>query len=169
MHDIPSLPNFLSCGYIIRLLMEICSSSFFLRNLATSRNLPTCILSLCCGQPSLTLLEVCILCSWWTACICFFVWKFTLHSGKLHLPHVHHEHSKALLARYTANYTCKYRLNGTALYKLDIACLSPRWDCCSTDNPVITGPTETRQGCLWNNSPTTDFNRQHQRSIIVYR
>ena len=34
-----------------------------------------------------------------------------------------------------ANYTNKYRVNGTPLYKLDNACRSPQRDCCLMGNP----------------------------------
>ena len=36
----------------------------------------------------------------------------------------------------TANYACKYGVNGTPLNYVDVAQPSLWWDCCSTDNPV---------------------------------
>ena len=36
----------------------------------------------------------------------------------------------------TANYARKYRVNGTLLYKFDIASRSPLWDCYSMGNFV---------------------------------
>ena len=43
---------------------------------------------------------------------------------------------------HTANYTCKYSLNNTQLYKVDLSLRSQLWNVCWTGNHVITCPTK---------------------------
>ena len=75
-----------------------------------------------------------------------------------------------------AKCACKYGVNGTLLFKIDIACRSllksavgPLFNGEPCRNTAIMGPAGTRWDCPLNNSPTMDFDGQRQLSIEVYQ